>query len=250
MTNPYNSLVTVSDEPFLVNQHLSNVITDTHYDSPDRKGRHVTFLSRIMQDYQAVGKGIACDEYTAVCIDTLGFCKIYGDYPAYDEDVYFIQPNCELSDLTPETCVTSTPLTWNRGGQALKVYHAKGTTFGTQTFNLTDWTIGTGGVWEYWYVENGVLTQTGGTAPDCGLASLSNMDDMLISVYPNPVSGNEITIDNLSQFNWIIKDLHGKTYSTASNGNQIDLTNLSNGIYLLNISSDKTQEIVKLVIAR
>ena len=250
LTNPYNSLVTVSDEPFLVNQHLSNVITDTHYDSPDRKGRHVTFLSRIMQDYQAVGKGIACDEYTAVCIDTLGFCKIYGDYPAYDEDVYFIQPNCELSDLTPETCVTSTPLTWNRGGQALKVYHAKGTTFGTQTFNLTDWTIGTGGVWEYWYVENGVLTQTGGTAPDCGLASLSNMDDMLISVYPNPVSGNEITIDNLSQFNWIIKDLHGKTYSTASNGNQIDLTNLSNGIYLLNISSDKTQEIVKLVIAR
>ena len=250
LTNPYNSLVTVSDEPFLVNQHLSNVITDTHYDSPDRKGRHVTFLSRILQDYQAVGKGIACDEYTAVCIDTLGLCKIYGDYPTYDEDVYFIQPNCELPDLMPETCVTATPLTWNRSGQALKVYHAKGTPFGTQTFDLNDWTTGTGGVWEYWYVENGVLTQTGGTAPDCGLASLSNMDDMLISVYPNPVSGNEITIDNLSQFNWIIKDLHGKTYSTASNGNQIDLTNLSNGIYLLNISSDKTQEIVKLVIAR
>lgn len=250
LTNPYNSLVTVSDEPFLVNQHLSNVITDTHYDSPDRKGRHVTFLSRILQDYQAVGKGIACDEYTAVCIDTLGLCKIYGDYPTYDEDVYFIQPNCELPDLMPETCVTATPLTWNRSGQALKVYHAKGTPFGTQTFDLNDWTTGTGGVWEYWYVENGVLTQTGGTAPDCGLASLSNMDDMLISVYPNPVSGNEITIDNLSQFNWIIKDLHGKTYSTPSNGIQIDLTNLSNGIYLLNISSDKKQEIVKLVIAR
>ena len=250
LTNPYNSLMTISNEPFIVNQHLSNVITDTHYDSPDRKGRHVTFLSRIMQDSQAVGKGIACDEYTAVCIDTLGFCKIYGDYPTYDEDVYFIQPNCELSDLTPEMCITSTPLTWNRGGQALKVYHAKGTTFGTQTFDLTDWTTGTGGVWEYWYVENGVLTQTGGTAPDCGLANISNVEEMLISVYPNPVSGNEITLDNLSQFNWIIKDLHGKTHPTASNGNQIDVSNLSNGIYLLNISSDKKQEIVKLVIAR
>jgi len=250
LTNPYNSLMTISNEPFIVNQHLSNVITDTHYDSPDRKGRHVTFLSRIMQDYQAVGKGIACDEYTAVCIDTLGFCKIYGDYPTYDEDVYFIQPNCELSDLTPETCIISTPLTWNRGGQALKVYHAKGTTFGTQTFDLTDWTTGTGGAWEYWYVENGALTQTGGTSPDCGLANISNVEEMLISVYPNPVSGNEITLDNLSQFNWIIKDLHGKTYSTASNGNQIDVSNLSNGIYLLNISSDKKQEIVKFVIAR
>ena len=250
LTNPYNSLVTVSDELFLVNEHLSNVITDTHYDSPDRKGRHVTFLSRILQDYQAVGKGIACDEYTAVCIDTLGFCKIYGDYPTYDEDVYFIQPNCELTDLNPETCVTSTPLTWNKGGQALKVYHAKGTPFGTQTFDLNDWTTGTGGVWEYWYVQNGVLNQTAGTAINCGLANSSNNLEIPLLVYPNPVIGNEITIDGLTQFNCSIIDLQGKVYSMTLNENKIDVSNLSNGVYLLNISSDKKQEIVKLVIAR
>jgi cyanophycinase-like exopeptidase len=250
LTNPYNSLVTVSDEPFLVNQHLSNVITDTHYDSPDRKGRHVTFLSRILQDYQAVGKGIACDEYTAVCIDTLGFCKIYGDYPTYDEDVYFIQPNCELSDLTPETCVASTPLTWNRGGQALKVYHAKGTPFGTQTFDLNDWTNGTGGVWEDWYVQNGALTQTAGTVINCGLANSSNNLEMPLLVYPNPVIGNEITIDGLNQFNCSITDLQGKMYSMKLNENKIDVSNLSNGVYFLNIASNSIQEIVKLVIAR
>ena len=250
LTNPYNSLVTVSDEPFLVNQHLSNVITDTHYDSPDRKGRHVTFLSRILQDYQAVGKGIACDEYTAVCIDTLGLCKIYGDYPTYDEDVYFIQPNCELYDLTPETCVASTPLTWNRGGQALKVYHAKGTPFGTQTFDLNDWTTGTGGIWEYWYVQNGALTQTAGTVINCGLANSSNNLEMPLLVYPNPVIGNEITIDGLTQFNFSITDLQGKMYSMKLNENKIDVSNLSNGVYFLNIASDSIQEIVKLVIAR
>ena len=150
----------------------------------------------------------------------------------------------------PETCVTATPLTWNRSGQALKVYHAKGTPFGTQTFDLNDWTTGTGGVWEYWYVENGVLTQTGGTAPDCGLANSSNNEDMPLLVYPNPVIGNEITIDGLIQFNFSIIDLQGKVYSTTSNENKIDVSNLSNGVYLLNISSDKTQEIVKLVIAR
>ncbi len=248
LANPYNSLMTVSNEPFIVNEHLSNVITDTHYDSPDRKGRHVTFLSRIMQDYQAVGKGIACDEYTAVCIDTLGFCKIYGDYPTYDEDVYFIQPNCELSDLMPETCVASTPLTWNRGGQALKVYHAKGTTFGTQTFNLTDWTTGTGGVWEYWYVENGVLTQTAGTVINCGLATILDTEESMISIYPNPVSGNEITIEGLSQFNWIITDLQGKEYSTPSIGNQIDVSKLSNGVYLIRIETELGNTIVKRIV--
>lgn len=250
LANPYNSLMTVSNEPFIINQHLSNVITDTHYDSPDRKGRHVTFLSRIMQDYQAVGKGIACDEYTAVCIDTLGFCKIYGDYPTYDEDVYFIQPNCELPDLTPETCVASTPLTWNRGGQALKVYHAKGTTFGTQTFDLTDWTTGTGGVWEYWYVENGVLTQTAGTVINCGLVTILDTEESMISVYPNPVSGNEIKIEGLSQFNWSITDIKGTVYSTPSIGNQIDVSRLSNGVYFLNVITDKKQQTIKLVIAR
>jgi cyanophycinase-like exopeptidase len=248
LANPYNSLMTISNEPFIVNQHLSNVITDTHYDSPDRKGRHVTFLSRILQDYQAIGKGIACDEYTAVCIDTIGFCKIYGDYPTYDEDVYFIQPNCELSDVTPETCIASTPLTWNKGGQALKVYHAKGTPFGTQTFDLNDWTSGTGGVWEYWYVENGVLTQTAGTAPDCGLASLSNMDEMLISVYPNPVIGNAITIEGLTDFNWIITDLQGKEYSTISDGNQIDVSKLTNGVYLIRIETELGNTIVKRIV--
>jgi cyanophycinase-like exopeptidase len=250
ITNPYNSLVTVSDEPFLVNEHLSNVITDTHYDSPDRKGRHVTFLSRILQDYQAVGKGIACDEYTAVCIDTLGFCKIYGEYPAYDEDVYFIQPNCELSDLTPETCVASSPLTWNIGGQALKVYHAKGTQFGTQTFDLTDWKTGTGGVWEYWYVQNGLLTQAEGTQPNCGLANLLEGQEVGVSIYPNPVTGNEITLEDLSQLKWYVTDLQGKVYTVPSNENKIDVSNLLNGVYLLNVSINKKQEIVKLVIAR
>lgn len=28
---------------------LKNVITDTHYNNPDRKGRHVTFMARISQ---------------------------------------------------------------------------------------------------------------------------------------------------------------------------------------------------------
>lgn len=249
LNNPYNFLMTISNEPFIQNEYLSNVITDTHYDNPDRKGRQVTFLAKILQDYQAIGKGIACEEYTAVCIDTLGLCKIYGDYPTYDEDIYFIQPNCELSDLTPETCVASTPLTWNRGGQALKVYHAKGTPLGTQTFNLNDWTTGIGGVWEYWYVQNGVLTQTPGTVINCGLAATTGLNEIFLSIYPNPVTTNELTIDGLTTEKWTITDVQGKVYTTPKSGNKIDVSNLANGVYLFKVQSDKKQEIIKLIIA-
>jgi hypothetical protein len=64
------------------------------------------------------------------------------------------------------------------------------------------------------------------------------------------VIGNEITIDGLTQFNCSITDLQGKMYSMKLNENKIDVSNLSNGVYFLNIASDSIQEIVKLVIAR
>jgi hypothetical protein len=93
-----------------------------------------------------------------------------------------------------------------------------------------------------------VLTQTAGTAPDCGLASLSNMDEMLISVYPNPVIGNAITIEGLTDFNWIITDLQGKEYSTISDGNQIDVSKLTNGVYLIRIETELGNTIVKRIV--
>jgi cyanophycinase-like exopeptidase len=70
LNNPYDFDVTVDSTKFLDNDYLGDVITDTHYDNPDRKGRHITFLARIFMDYGVQAKGIACQEYTAVCIDT------------------------------------------------------------------------------------------------------------------------------------------------------------------------------------
>lgn len=250
INNPFHPAVTVSNEPFLENEYLADVITDTHYDNPDRKGRHVTFLSRILEDYQQIGKGIACDEYTAVCIDTNGLCKIYGEYPAYDEDIYFIQPNCELTNPEAETCVASTPLTWNHGGEALKVYHAKGTMAGTQTFDLSDWESGVGGVWEHWYVVNGVLTQITGTAPICSSSSLeeSSMSNLVVS--PNPLYENHITITG-NDFNSIrLSDLQGAELTVQKIENSIDLSIVPNGTYILSIEYNSIVENHKIIIAR
>ncbi|WP_299211562.1 cyanophycinase [uncultured Aquimarina sp.] len=157
LNNPYDTDVTVESDDFIKNEFLSNVITDTHYDNPDRKGRQVTFMARVLKDSGVQIKGIACDENTAICIDDNGIASVYGQYPDYDDNAYFIQVNPELITVEPENCAPNTPLTWNLDGNAISVYHIKGTEDGNATFDLNDWTTGTGGTWENWYVDNGAL---------------------------------------------------------------------------------------------
>ena len=83
LNNRYDIHVSVDSSAFFENKYMKNVITDTHYDDPDRKGRHVAFLARMFADYGIEGKGIACDEYTAVCIDTNGLASVFGGFPTY-----------------------------------------------------------------------------------------------------------------------------------------------------------------------
>lgn len=187
LSNPYDFSVTPDSTAFLKNTLLQDVITDTHYDNPDRKGRHVVFLSRMFEDYDMNSKGIACDEYTAVCIAPDGEARVFGEYPSYDDNAYFIQVNCELADPSPENCTSGQALTWNRNQQALVVYQVKGDLNGSKTFNLNDWKTGNGGTWMYWYVDNGILYESAGVEPAC--ASLLNETALEVTeIFPNPVS--------------------------------------------------------------
>ena len=249
LANPFSSLITVSNLPFLQNEYLENVITDTHYDNPDRKGRQVVFLSRMFNDFQIQGKGIACDEYTSVCIDSLGMCKIYGDYPSYDEDVYFIQTNCELTDLTPESCEINTPLTWNKGNASLKVYHAKGTMNGVQTFNLNDWLSGSGGVWENWYVENGVLTEVVSLAPACNLENSIQKNTKKNSfIFENPIITGKLELKEFDFQKATIFDLNGKIQTISSSENEVNVSELTSGMYFLYLTKNNVEEKYKILI--
>ena len=243
LNNPYNSLMTVSNEPFIVNQHLANVITDTHYDNPDRKGRHVAFIARALQDEQTQIRGIACNEYTAVCIDANGICRVYGDYPNYPEHAYFIQANCEIVNNVPEVCSVSTPLTWNQGGAALKVYKANGTNNGSQTFDLNDWKTGTGGTWEDWSVNNGVLTQVASTEASCSISGLSSLENDW-NIYPIPLTGDVLNIEGYTTEVIRLFDAFGKEQMVDINNNQINCSNLENGIYFLLINNLEIQKII------
>lgn len=226
LNNPYNSLVTVSNEPFLALPFLSNVITDTHYDNPDRRGRHTAFIAKQTQLQQQYTFGIACEEYVAVCIDTNGLARIFGEYPQYDEQAYFIQVNCEISNNYPEVCESGIPLTWNQGNQSLKVFKANGTLQGTATFDLTNWQHATGGVWEHWWVENGILNTFSGNAPTC----LSTTNEIEIIPLLNPLQSNQWISWEEAQFLTNITSMDGQNIAFTTNENSFLLEAIPNGI--------------------
>ncbi|MEQ3656672.1 MAG: T9SS type A sorting domain-containing protein [Dokdonia sp.] len=255
LSDPYDTNVTVDSMSFISNPFLSDVITDSHYDNPDRKGRHLVFLARILVDEGVAARGIACDEYTAVCIDTNGIAKVYGEYPSHNDNAYFIQTNCELESVLPENCTAGNSLDWNLGNEAIKVYSVKGTPDGSNTFDLNDWETGTGGLWENWYVDNGVLNQQSGIAPSCNSLSISTVEmASFFQIYPNPTS-NQLRIDFdhasspnslriLNRLGQIKKELH----LTAPDSLILNLSDLSSGIYFIEVKNKANGSQVKKLI--
>lgn len=254
LANPYDSEVSIGYNDFLSNPILQNVITDTHYNSPDRKGRHVTFMARMMQDYGVNAKGIACNEYVSVCIDTNNIARVFGEYPAYpDEIAFFIQVNCVLPN-TPELCTSGAALNWQRNNEALKVYKVPGTMTGDYFFDLNDWVSGSGGTWENWYVNNGLLNISFGTAPNCGPTMLSTTNTEKITIFPNPVI-DELKIKctggikSISMFQIDGKLVNHEILAFNSQNHIINMSKLSQGIYVLEFESvdgsDHQYKIVK-----
>ncbi|HMI08727.1 MAG TPA: T9SS type A sorting domain-containing protein, partial [Flavobacterium sp.] len=230
---------TLGADDFLSVPFLHDVITDTHYDYYQRMGRQSVFLGRLQQDLQQDVKGIACNEYVAVCIGTDGIAHVYGDYPNYQEFAYFIQPNCANSG-TAEFCVPGLAFTWNYGGQAMKVYKVPGTMNGTNYFDVNNWenAIGSGGSWENWSVDFGNLSMVPGTAPQCNLAT-TQFDALGISVFPNPFA-DFINLEGAENASVSVYDVLGKKVFGIDNfkGNRIDTSLFSRGLYFVKIQKE------------
>lgn len=246
LSNPTLSASSVSLSPFLTVPFLGQTITDTHYDNPDRKGRHIVFLANAYAQEPQHVKGIACDEYTAVCIDTTGWARVFGDFPAFDDNAYFLQMNCALSEGSPEAYSSNEPLTWDRNQEAIQVYSIKGTQSGQNGFNVSNWSEGNGGEWSFWSVNSGSLNQTSATEPAC----VSQIDelDFDLQLYPNPTTG-ELTVSSSFPFNQVsfFNTLGQQFFPTITQLNSIDLKHFPPGVYICRIEiSGKsiTQKIV------
>jgi hypothetical protein len=243
LANPFHPNMTVATD-FLSVPLLDDVTTDTHFDDPDRKGRLMTFLGRQVNDYGHRAFAIACDEYVAVCIDENGIANVYGDYPGYDDNAYFLQTNCDVP-FGPETCNPSVPLDWNRNGAAVKVYAVKGMTTGSGHLDLNDWETGNNGEWQNWFVSNGVLNETAGTPPNCnqavGVRQTSEAEPFLWN-------GNQFTLQSNAEELRVL-DVSGRLMLKSSNSKEIDLNNLPQGLYLISVSNGNqsfTTKVVKL----
>ena len=236
LSNPYNSNITLGNNDFLNIPFMQNVTTDTHFDSPDRKGRLTTFLGRIATDTGLRSFGVASNEYVAICIDATGKASVFGDYPNYQEFAYFLQSNCQ-PEFVPEACQSGSPFIWNRGGEAVKVYKVPGTMNGTNYFQLSDWQSGFGGTWEHWSVSNpGNVVQTAGTSPICALRT-EEFTASEISITPVPFD-DQITIEGLQKSIIKIYDSNAKLIfeKEGSQKETINTISFPSGVYVVAIN--------------
>ncbi|MFT3748499.1 MAG: cyanophycinase [Agriterribacter sp.] len=151
MLNPYNNSITLYNNDFLHAPFLQHTISDQHYLTRNREGRHVAFLARIIKDFKLYSKGIAPDERTAVCIDENGIAAVIGESKAY-----FIMTDKSKS---PEICKPEKSLKWKRKEQALRVYEIQGSATGNGNFPVVDFDIrkAHGGKWYWWWIDDGKL---------------------------------------------------------------------------------------------
>jgi cyanophycinase-like exopeptidase len=251
LANPFNSDMTIGHQDFLMLPFLENVITDTHYDDPDRRGRHMAFLSRIYADGYPQALGIACNEYVATVIDENGIAYAYGEWPEYEEYVYFLRHGCQ-PELTPEICSPDQPLTWNRSEEALFVCRMNATLEGVNFFSLTDWMTMNGGNWQEWWSEQGVANYNEVSfGPPCPLELVSSISEMSTSgskVVPTLADEFVLVRSKADEFGqpWKLMDLNGKVIFNGlidATSMRLDLRTLANGAYLFE-SGAKAQKFV------
>lgn len=246
LNNPFGLSVTLSHDDFLAVPFLQNVVTDTHYDNPDRRGRQMTFMAQMSYVGCSQPLGIACNEYVAVAIDANGVAYCFGEYPQYQEYVYFLRQGCE-SPSNPEVMEPLQALTWNRNQSALKVYRANARLDGSSTFNLNDWISTSGdGQWQNWYVDNGVFNVLEDMqAPDCIVTGIVEEEVSNVGL-PWIFNNSQLFVHQEEAAILYIFDMSGRqmgSWSCVKGENLINLSHLASGVYAVDLRNANGQRI-------
>lgn len=249
LNDPFHPNITLGHGDFLHADYMENVVTDQHYNNPDRRGRHVTFMARMENDLGERSFGIASDEYTAVCVETDGTARAFGDYPEYNDYVYFLQSNC--FEEGPEVIEPGTPLTWNRSNKAIQVYKVPATNAGDNFFDLNSWEVGDGGAWQNWWIEEGeLLVDEEAEAPNC-VTTVEEIASWQVQLGPTVSDGFiSVSVDAV-QWQWQLINLKGQQIASGSeqgNMKRMDLSGFPTGMYLMRLESDGKQHVQKLIL--
>ena len=233
IADPYGPAVTVDTTAFLRLPHLERILTETHFDNPDRRGRLLVFLARLY-DAALPYRGIACDEYTAVCIDAEGRARVFGGYPTYDDFAYFVRPDCSLPDGAPEALVPGQPLVWDHGGTAVHAYRLPGTPGGIHSFELPTWT-GDGGTDLHWSVgAMGFRSASAPGPPDCAPVATERPAAPAVRLVPQPATGSFRLRGHRPPGPVVLYDLGGRPVRRwAHTGGPLSVAGLPGGVYVL-----------------
>jgi len=243
--NPFHRNITLAND-FLQVPFLENVVTDSHYDNRDRKGRHVAYMARMIKDWQMDAKGIGVNEHTAVGVDKTGKAHVFGS-SQHPDFAYFIQANSQ-----PEICENGVPLHWMDDQKALSVYRIRGNAQGTNTFDLVDWQSGNGGDWFHWYVDEGVLNIHEANYLDINYYELPN-NKPLLNIYPNPASDYLYVENNTDQpiTSYSIFDITGRIImhgeSQEADLLSLNISQLILGTYILRVFQKEISEVFLIV---
>ncbi|QSS96807.1 T9SS type A sorting domain-containing protein [Psychroflexus sp. ALD_RP9] len=235
--NPYHPNISLGESDFLNIPILETTITDTHFDNPDRKGRLSVFLARLLLNNPNTSvKGIAAEEFTAICIDQNAMAKVYGDYPEFEDYAYFIQTNCELTP--PETIEQNEAITWSVNQSAIDVIKIPATPTGTYQLDLNDWQTSNWLTWEHWYINDGNFNFSSSSPRNCTQLSVDNFTANQVKAYPNPFL--EYVYLNLPA-SYKIKSVYnskGQIVKHTFLGKQLRLNSQSKGVYYVCIESN------------
>lgn len=148
MADPYDQAITLSHN-FLTLPDLHNVITDSHFDTRDRMGRLITFMSRLVGEGRTdTVRGIGVSAGTALLIEN-GWAERVGEGA-----VYFLETRTQ-----PEVLQPSVPLT-HRGIRIQRLD-------GSGRFDMRRWSGDSGELDQYSVsVVNGALDPYGLTDRD------------------------------------------------------------------------------------
>ena len=112
-------------------------------------------------------------------------------------------------------------------------------------FDLNNWQEGSGGSWEYWYVQSGTLEREATTNPGCGFGTtgFSTLTQNGITVYPNPIVDHlQVTIDqpqkvqNIQLYNQIGKMVYRTEEIKAIQ--RLEMGSLKTGVYFVKIETE------------
>lgn len=241
LSDPYhNNMDSIQAGDLFQHPQALHSLFDTHFDDRNRAGRFLAMMARVQQDYgeqQLIG--IACNEYTAVAVDTAGQYRVFGDAANYPDYAYFAYDIC---GYTPSQYPPGQALDWSPPIRVLRIsgrpnpqvsMQRNGQTLALSSSYTDSLDI------QWWSAQQNVLQKE--SQGSCLVQSTSTAGRPVLQLYPNPTQAyldlraNE-EIERLQLYDVLGREVWQSSFA-GQKQLRLDLPPLKAGVYFLKMNS-------------